>query len=409
MHIVIIGAGIVGTMTAYYLVQKGIHVTMIDRHEKAGTQASRANASLLCYGQKSPLGSPDLWGKIPKILLGRDPRIKIHKHFSPTLLSWFAGLLKNSGSDRYRLNYLYLSDMAEASRLLLEEIIETHNPSFDHRRNGRLNLYPDAAALEKGKAHLSLFAERFDIDFDILSAEQCIEKVPAMKERKAPLAGGIFTPLDASGNCEKFIDEIMEKYLIPSGLFHFMPKTNAQRMVVKNAVIEGVITDHDVLVADHFILCNGAWASVFLKPHNIYLPIYPVKGYHIQCDMPEALSLGPNIMDTHSNVVAMQSGERLKLSTGFIFNGFNADIPKKYLVSLKSAAQEILPGLSLQNITVNQGFRPYTPDSLPIVKPSQKIRNLSYNLGHSMLGWTLAPVTGKQCAEQIAHVYGLQQ
>lgn len=409
MHIVIIGAGIVGTMTAYYLVQKGIHVTLIDRNGKAGTEASRANASLLCYGQKSPLGTPDIWKKIPQILLRRDPRIKIHKYFSPTLLSWFAGLLTNSSSDRYRLNYLYLSDLAEASRLLLEEIIEKHNPSFDHRRNGRLNLYPDTAALEKGKAHLSLFAERFDIDFDILSAEQCLEKVPAMKERKAPLAGGIFTPLDASGNCEKFIDEILEKYLVPSGLFQFIPNTEAQRIVVKNGIIEGLITDRDVLVADHFILCNGAAASVFLKPYNIYLPVYPVKGYHIQCDMPDGTKLGPNIMDTHSNVVVMQLGDRLKLSTGFIFNGYNTDIPKKYLTGLKSAAQEVLPGLSLKNIEVNQGFRPYTPDSLPIVKPSQKIRNLSYNLGHSMLGWTIAPATGKQCADQIAHLYGLPQ
>ncbi|MBL1148344.1 MAG: FAD-dependent oxidoreductase [Pseudomonadota bacterium] len=409
MHIVIVGAGIVGTMTAYYLVQKGVQVTMIDRHEKAGTAASRANASLLCYGQKSPLGTPDIWGKIPKILLGRDPRIKIHKYFSPTLYFWLAGLLKNSSSDRYRLNYLYLSELVEASRELLEEIIEKHNPSFDHRRNGRLNLYPDAAALEKGKFHNSLFAERFDIDFSILSAEQCIEKIPSMKDRKAPLAGGIFTPLDASGNCEKFIDDIIEKYLIPSGLFHFMPETNAQRIVAKNGAIEGLITDKDVIVADHYVLCNGAWAPEFLKPYQIYLPIYPVKGYHIQCDMPDGLSIGPNIMDTYSNLVAMQLGDRLKLSTGFIFNGFNDDVPKKYLINLKAAAQEIFPGLSLKNIVVNKGFRPYTPDSLPIVKPSQKIRNLSYNLGHSMLGWTLAPATGKQCAEQIAHFYGLKQ
>jgi len=408
MHIVIVGAGIVGTMTAYYLVQKGVQVTMIDRNDKAGAGASRANASLLCYGQKSPLGTPDLWGKIPKILLGRDPRIKVKKYFSPTLSSWLVGLLKNSSSDRYRLNYLQLSDLADFSRQLLDEIIATHNPSFDYRQNGRLNLYPDTTALEKAKTHISLFSERFDIDFSVLSAAQCLEKVPAMKGRKTPLAGGIYTQIDAAGNCEKFIDEILEKYLIPSGAFRFIGNTIAQRMVVKGGVIEGIITDNDVITADHFILCNGAWASEFLRPHRIYLPIYPVKGYHIQCDMPEGMQLDTNIMDTHNNVVAMQLGNRLKLSTGFIFNGFNDEVPKKYLVDLKNAAQDMLPGLSLKNIVVNKGFRPYTPDSLPIVKPSQNIVNLSYNLGHSMLGWTLAPATGKQCADQIAYLYGFQ-
>ncbi|TVQ82622.1 MAG: FAD-dependent oxidoreductase [Micavibrio sp.] len=409
MRVVIIGAGIVGVMTAYYLTEIGMHVTLIDRNEKAGTEASRANASLLCYGQKSPLGHPALWKHIPAILTGRDPRIKIRSPFHLPLYSWLFKLLQNCSTTRYRLNHLHLTELAETSRVLMKDILERQELSFDHLKSGRLNLYADKKSLDTDMEKVQLCGNRFGIHADMLTPEECASKLPSLKDRKTPLVGGIFTAIDEIGDCEKFIDEIFAKYLTPKQNFAFMPNTRAEQLIRQEDKIEGVMTDKDVLTADHYILCNGAGARPLLRAHNIYLPIYPIKGYHIRCEMPEGLQVPIPVMDVKTRTVAVQLGNTLKLSTGFIFDGMRTDIPKKYLVDLKNTAQEnLFPGYQFGKFSVHSGFRPFTPDSLPIVKPSQKFRNLSYNLGHGMLGWTIAPATAYKCAEQICAIYDLK-
>jgi len=404
MHVAVIGAGIVGTLTAYYLAESGMQVTLIDQNNQPGQEATAANASQLCYGILSPTGSPDLLSQLPRILLGQHARIKICRYHDPKLWLWaFELLFKNCTNKAFLKNQKTLLDLASQSQELMTEFQQQHNFNFDYKKNGRLNTYTDPKAFDTEIIRTQRIAKEFNTKLSILSSQDCLKIEPILKQRQGKkIIGGIYSGIDCTGDSEKFTKHLCHDILSHKENVVLRFNSNIQSLNISNNKICNISTATGSLKADHYILCNGTWAPKLLLPIGIKLPIYPIRGQNLTLNRPEHITLQTNIIDMEHQIVMSPLGDRLRFAQGFEFDSYNKSLSQKSLDRMLRDIHIIAPQLTIKDYSLHTGFRPYTPNSCPIVTSSEKYKNLSFNLGHGMLGWTLAHATAYRCVQNIA-------
>lgn len=395
---IVVGAGVVGVSTAYALARRGVSVSLIDRHDRPAMESSHANGAQLSYLYTDALASPGLLTQLPRLALGLVPAFRMRPRVDPGYLRWIAGFLANCTRDRFRTNTLRILQLALESRVAMDELVETHSPEFGHRTAGKMHVYRTAAAWEAAQAVVAMKAGPGVVQ-QPLSPVEAFAIEPAL-ERSAPgIKGVLYSPDEAVGDPHQFACAMRDLLTGRYGTAVLFGRT-VERLRIESNAAAAVLSDGEELSADLVVDCSGADGGRLLRRLGITVPIMPMKGYSFTAPA-TATSPSVSITDVEGRIVFTRLGERMRVA-GLADLG-NADRtidPRRMDALLASARQSMPAGAAFDRAGAFwAGLRPMTPDAQPrIARPHPR---LAYNLGHGVLGWTLAMGSAERLARLV--------
>lgn len=396
MKIAIVGAGISGVLTAYYLSKKGHVVTVFDREDGVAKMCSKAN------GGQISVCNAETWNTFQNIskglrwMLKKDAPLLIRPKPSIRKLLWIAGFLRHTVNGQQLSNTHETIDLALQSSDLYDEIISHENLKFDQSKCGLLHVYTSEKSLDEGFNSERIFREHA-VEWKFLSKDKIIRKDPNMKNFK-DLKGGFLTSSDWTGDANLFCEEL-KKVCVKNGVqfkFNYELMSIAYDAIcVRNTVTD--LVEHDLF--DKIILCNGhelyKWANTF----GDFLNIYPVKGYSIT--IPNA-SAAPaiSLLDGDKKIVSSKLGSRFRVAGTAELDDANLEIRADRIKPLVEWAKTNFQHLDVTNYESWACLRPMSSNMMPIVRGS-KNRFVIYNGGHGHLGWTLGAATAKKVEQLV--------
>ena len=403
MKVVVLGAGIIGTTSAYFLAKQGHEVTVIDRQDSVSMETSHANAGCLSYGFTSPWASPGLPFSVLKwVLTGRSPLI-INPNMSVETIKFLYRMYKNCNSRSYEINKSRMLRVANYSQKALLEIETDFDLYYEQKKQGSLQLFWDSKEIEKTQKDIAIL-DKFNINSQLLSAEECVKIEPGLQYVNNKLAGGIQFMDDFTGNCYLFSTEVYKKCVEMGVNFEF--NTEIKSLQISNDKIASVSTDSGEIKADCYSVSLGSYSTKILSKIGIEIPIYPVKGYSITLpvlsneDAPQS-----TIMDEKNKIAITRLGDRIRVAGMAHLTDFDKNLRTKSLDSLMSGLDLLFPKSYESSKETNfwTGFRPSTPDGTPIIGPTP-FNNLFLNTGHGTLGWTMSAGSGKLLANLVSGI-----
>ena len=387
MQIVILGSGVVGVTLAWELLQRGHGVTVVDRAASPGLATSFANGGQLSYSYTDSLADPALLPKMPGMVMGRDPAFELNLSADPKLIGWGLRFLRNCTAERALRNTRNVLRLALYSRQRLHALLAAQPLEFDYRRDGKLHVYADAAGLDKARQRVALKAT-WDCPQEVLTAEQCRAREPALTDWVGPIAGGVFSPLDESGDAYRFTEALAACCASAGASFRF--GVEVAGFEVGGGSVGAVRTADGAIEGDLYVMALGPQSPLLERDLGLSLPVYPLKGYSV------TVPVGPrspavSITDTQRKVVFCKLGDRLRIAGMAELSGYNEGTDPEKIQRLLDAGRAAFPRGGDYGRVQHQwaGFRPATPDSAPILGGCG-YDNLVLDTGHGMLGWTLA-------------------
>ena len=406
MHIIVIGAGIVGMTSAYYLVRKGYQVTVVDAMPGPGLLTSKANGAQLSYSFVAPLAEPTVPRKLPAWLWAKDSPLSLRLRADPAQWRWCLAFLAACRSGVSRRTTAELLALGAYSRGKMHELLCAETLDFDFSQTGKLLVYQDAAAFESAKA-LVAYQAGLGSEQQVLSRDACLAQEPALQAIAARIRGGIMTHSEDAGDCLQLcreLERILRQGAIPA---RFLYDTEVTRLDRQGDAIVGLQTSTGRLKADAYVLANGVQAQALARQANFNPQIYPLKGYSLTYAL-TAESRAPrvSVSDIHNKIVYARLGNRLRVAGMVDIGDTTAAIDARRVASLKRAVRRFFPELHPAGEPVPwAGLRPARPDSKPLIGATA-VRNLWINAGHGALGFTLAAGSAALLADRIAGAPG---
>lgn len=404
MHIVVLGAGVIGITTAYYLNRAGFRVTVIERNATAGMETSYANGGQLSYSYVAPLAGPGVVPKIPPWLLRRDSPLRFYPQFDVDQWRWCLAFLAACNRPQAEITTVHLLRLAYYSRELIHVIVRDEPLKFDYRRNGKLVIFSDEESFEGAKKTLD-FQRAHGSEQNALDAREVLRKEPALQHIAARIAGGIDTPSEDAGDCHDFC-VAMEKLLRERGVT-FLNGVAIHRIQAEGTQIKAIQTTQGDITGDGYVMALGAANAWMAKSLGFYLPIYPLKGYSLTLDTrtaPRADGVPAiSVTDSKFKVVYALLGHELRIAGMADIAGHNRTIEAERVALLIQQAKATFPDAARYEGDLKPwaGLRPATPKGTPIIGKSP-YQNLFLNAGHGALGWTLACGCAKVVSDLIA-------
>jgi len=403
MKVLVLGAGVIGTTSAYFLAKQGHEVTVIDRQDSVAMETSHANAGQLSYAFSSPWAAPGLPSSLLKwILSGRSPLV-VNPNLSLNTLKFIYRLYKNCNHKSYETNKSRMLRIANYSQKSLLEIENDFNINYEQRKQGSLQLFWDDKEFKSVKKDIPIL-ERNNLIYELLDADGCIKAEPGLKHIKNKLSGGIRFKSDFTGNCYLFSNQIYQKCIDMGVKFEF--NTEIESILIKNKAVSSVVTKQGDFTADCYSVSLGSYSAKILSQIGIQTPIYPVKGYSITLPVKNDLDAPQStIMDDKNKIGITRLGDNIRVAGIAHLTDFNQDLRAKSLKSLKDGIDRLFPQSYKSNTDLEfwTGFRPSTPDGTPIIG-STPYSNLYLNTGHGTLGWTMSAGSGKLLANLVSGV-----
>lgn len=402
MHVVVLGAGIVGLATAYALRLQGKEVTVVDR-ATPGAGASGGNGAQLSYSYVQPLADPGIWTQLPKLLLAADSPLKFQPQWDPQQWRWGLEFLLACNADTSARSTAQLLQLALRSRQGFEAMLQDLALDCDFARSGKLVVYSSAAGLEAARRQVEL-QQRLGSVQEVVSAQRCVELEPALQYYQAHMAGAVYTPSECAADCAKVCDGLYAA-LQARGV-RFVLGQEVLGVVHHGKRLQAVRTVAGELAADQFVLALGSASAGFAQPLGLRLPVYPLKGYSITLDLTDSADAAPqvSVTDAARKVVFARIGQRLRVAGMAELVGHDSRIAPQRIQQLSEATRAVFPGLD-QGLELHPwtGMRPATPTGLPLVgRHPQGPENLLLNTGHGALGFTLAFGTAQAVADALA-------
>ncbi|GAA3547675.1 FAD-dependent oxidoreductase [Zobellella aerophila] len=396
--VAVIGAGIVGVTSAYMLVEAGYRVILLDADEPMkGT--SFANAAQLSFDSADAMASPALLRKLPAILLGRVPAFRLDWRQLPGWLPWGGRFLVQGRAAREEHNSGSLARLAVHSRERLHALLRAHPLSFHHRRSGKLQIYDRAADLARAARRIE-HKGRWGCRLQLLDRAACLDLEPALSQWRGDWVGGVYAPRDEVGDAPAFAEGLLA-LMRETDRLEERYRAQVQRLLIRKWHIEALATPDGRVEADAYVLATGAGGQALLRELELHLPIYPVKGYSLTVP---ATARAPevSVSDVSGRVVFARLGDRLRVAGGADLVGFDTRPSPERIDYLLELCRRRLPEAGRYDEPLHgwAGLRPVTPGSLPIIGRAGA-DNLYLNLGHGMLGWTLAMGAASLLAAQI--------
>jgi D-amino-acid dehydrogenase len=400
MRVVVLGAGVVGITTAYFLAADGHEVIVVDRRPEVGLETSYANAGLIAPGHVYAWASP----RAPRILLESlwrsDAALKFRLRADPRLWRWSLRFLANCTAGRNRANTLRKLSLCLYSQGILAEIGRETGISYDSIRAGLLYLYRDPAHFETGVANMRLLQDH-GLELKAVDRDAIGDLEPGLSGAKDRFAGAIYAPGDESGDCLKFTQGLAA--VLAGRDVEFKFGHVVRRLERSGDRISGVVTDRGRIGADAYVLALGSFSPRLAGPLGIDLPIYPVKGYSLTLPIVDRQA-APRIGGVdEANLVAYASlGDRLRLTATADFAGYDTTFAAKHFAGMLRVARDLFPRAAAYDKPDYWAcLRPMTPDGPPILGRC-KIGNLFLNAGQGHMGWTMAAGCSRIVADLVA-------
>lgn len=396
MKITILGAGVIGVTSAYYLAKAGHEVTVIDRQQGPALETSFANAGEVSFGYCSPWAAPGIPQKALKWIFMEHAPLILRPKLDVAMLSWMFKMLTNCTSDRYALNKSRMLRLADYSRLALAEVRTETNIDYDQRMQGTLQLFRTQAQLDASAKDVKALAAD-GIPFEVLDPDGCIRVEPALAHVREKIVGGLLTPKDETGDCFKFTNLLSEKAINMGVRFEW--GVNIKGLDVQGGAVTGVVTDRGTIVSDAVVVAMGSFSPLLVKPHGINLPVYPVKGYSLTIPITDAARAPEStVMDETYKIAITRLGDRIRVGGMAEISGYTNDLAEARRRTLEHSVTDLFPGGDVSKANFWSGLRPMTPDGTPVIGAT-KVRNLFLNTGHGTLGWTMSCGSAKVLAD----------
>ena len=399
MHVIVLGSGVIGTTTAYYLARQGARVTVLDRQPAAAQETSYANAGQVSPGYSTPWAAPGIPLKAIKWLFKKHAPLAIRLDGSLYQLKWMAAMLANCSADRYSINKERMLRLAEYSRDCLRELRASTGIHYEERTRGTLHLFRTDAQLEAARRDIAVL-EEVGVPYELLDRNRLVTAEPALARSIHKLAGGLRLPNDETGDCRLFTTRLAEMAAALGVDFRYNQTVSG--LNVAGGQITGVRVGNDVLTADRYVAAFGSYTRGLLEPLGLDLPVYPVKGYSLTIPMKDdAAAPVSTILDETYKIAVTRFDDRIRVGGMAELSGFDLRLKDARRKTLELVVNDLFPDSGhVAQAEFWTGLRPMTPDSTPIVGPT-RYGNLFLNTGHGTLGWTMACGSGKLVADQV--------
>ncbi len=399
MRVIVIGSGLMGLSTAYFLMRKGIEVTVVDRAAGPARETSFANGSLLTSSMADPWNAPGAFGQLVRSIGRSDSPLLLRLSAVPSMLGWGMQFLRESNPQRYDCNTLKNVRLALYSHGVLKEMQREVDVSCDYSPSGALRAFRDTGALQNA-IRRAQWLQPHGIPSEVLDPQEMVALEPALADIREHLVGGIHYPNDAVGNARTYCEKLATA--LRNGGAEVSYNTPVAGLKQQGAKIEAAITANGPLSADAFVLAAAHAGRALAQSVGFDLPIRPVKGYSITLSR-DTLQNGPRmpVIDDTLHAAVVPVGRILRVAGTAEFAGVNLDIPPARIDNLRRLLSDIFPSAQGgEDVSPWTGLRPVSADGVPILSGTP-IENLYVNTGHGHLGWTLAAGSGKAVADLI--------
>lgn len=405
MRVLVLGAGVTGITSAYYLAERGYEVTVLDRGAEAALGASYANGGQLSYSFTDALARPAFLRAMPGLLLGRDGAVRIRPWRRPWLAAWSLLFLRQCTARRARANTLAVLELALRSRNRLAGIREATGIDFSHADKGKLVLLPAGADLQEAAAGVTL-KNRHGCSTELLALPDARALEPALEGFPDDYAAAIFSASDETGDARLYTRELAAWLGRRRGVTFRFDET-VQRLFLDGGRCRGVVTDRGDIASDAVVVSLGNGSPSVLRTAGVRAPIYPVRGYSLT--LPHG-SAAPaiSITDLARRVLFCPLGNAMRVSGFADFVGNDDRDDDARVQQLGELAESIAPAAADYAADERHpwaGARPMTPDGRPLTGATG-VPGLFLNCGHGMLGWTLAAATAHDAAEALTQQLG---
>lgn len=399
MRIAVLGAGLLGVATAYYLMLDGHEVSVIERQAEAGQETSFANGGQISADSAGPWMTPGMPLRAVKWALSRDAPLVARPRLDPALFAWLARATPNCTPRRYAHNYESSLRMARYGRECLADLAARADLAYDAHRNGILHVFRSRKELD-GFARELPALRRLGARADVLDHAGCLDREPALGEAQAPLAGGVFFPDDGGGDCHMLTQGLAALGREQGVAFRFNEEVTG--LATRGGRIDAVLTGRGRHAADAVVVALGSYSARLLRPLDVKLPIYPVKGYTVTMPITGRNTPGVSLTDESNKVVITKLGNRIRAAGTADLAGYDRRIDPARCDLILRDVEAWYPGCG-DSARVERWacLRPMTPDCLPVLGPTA-YSNLYLNTGHGSLGWTMGCGSARMVADMIA-------
>ena len=411
MRIVVVGAGVVGLATAYYLARDGHDVTVTDRNDGVALETSFANGAQLSYSYVAPLAGPGVLPKIPPWLLRRDSPLRFYPAADPQQWRWLLEFVAACNRRQSELTTRRLLALAFDSRRRMHEFVATERPEFGYGRNGKLVVYSDVAGFDAAR-RLVDYQRSLGCAQSALTRDECLAREPALAVPGSDLgrrvAGGIDTPGEEVGDCYRFCVALARRLAAPDLKVTFALGTVTRSLASAGDRVTHLDSGDGNIEADAFVVAAGPESVALCRSVGLTLPVYPLKGYSLTLPV-QGPAPGVSVTDFKRKVVyaplASPAGQQLRVAGMADIAGWSREPDPVRVHQLLSEARSAFPlatdyAAPLSAMQPWCGLRPATPQGTPVLGATP-IRNLFLNVGQGALGWTLALASGAVVADVI--------
>ena len=393
-EVLIIGGGVIGVCSAYFLAKKGVQVTLIEKDEIA-SGCSYGNGGLIVPSHAMPLASPGALGEGLRWLFDSESPFYIKPHMDLDLIRWLVQFAFASREGNMLRALPALRDLLSASRALYDELDQTAGFDFGFEGRGSLLVCLTKEKLEKERHETHLF-EKFKIPVSIVNRDEALDLEPALLPS---IAGGVYYPRDGRIDPHRFVTGLAEKAKGFGAQIH--TKTEALGFGSKNGRINIVQTTRGEFHPNSVILASGSWSPEIARMLNLRIPIQAAKGYSVTLENPPVTPKLP-LLFSEARVVVNPLGYALRIAGTLELAGMDFSLNLRRVRAMQQSSTHYLPGLAeAKVIEVWRGLRPSTPDGLPIISRVKTFDNLIVAAGHAMLGMSLGPITGKLVSQLV--------
>jgi len=401
LRVIVIGAGLVGISSAYFLRLRGHDVTVIEREKGPGLQTSFANGALVTPSMPEPWNAPGCWRVLLASLGRSDAALQLRVRALPALMGWGVRFLRNSSPERYHESTIRNVRLALFSLEVLQNLRRQTGIEYDATSRGTLKLFRSSEALNDTiRAADRLLAE--GLKLRRLSRDETIQLEPALAGIGDQLAGAIHYGVDETGDAHRFCERLAEHAQHHGVIFSF--GTSVSRLEARSGRLTAVQTDKERFAADQYVVAAGSYSTPLLRSLGLRLPVRPAKGYSVTFEgLRGASALSIPIVDDDMHAAVVPLGHAIRVAGTAEFDGFDLTLRPERIRNLTNLAQKILPHASLDPASARAwcGLRPMSPDGVPIIGPAV-MSNLWLNTGHGHLGWTMAAGSGQLLADLIS-------
>ncbi|MTH63200.1 D-amino acid dehydrogenase [Paracoccus shanxieyensis] len=400
MKIVVLGAGVIGVTSAWYLAKAGHEVTVIDRQPGPALETSFANAGEISPGYSSPWAAPGIPLKALKWMFQRHAPLVLQPRLDAHRLGWMAQMLANCTYDAYAVNKSRMVRIAEYSRDCLDAVRVETGIEYDQRMQGTLQVFRKQEQLDGAGKDIEVL--RADgVPFEVLDRAGCVAAEPGLAGQADRIVGGLRLPGDETGDCFKFTNRLAEMAEALGVTFRW--GETVQALEAEGGRISAVATDQGRFTADRYVLAMGPHSPQLVRHLGLKLPIYPLKGYSLTIPIEdEGLAPVSTVMDETFKVAITRLGDRIRVGGLAEIAGYDLSLNDRRRATLTKSVTELFGGAGdPAKATFWTGLRPMTPDGTPIVGATP-IPNLFLNTGHGTLGWTMSAGSGRLLSDLIS-------